>query len=229
VVKRSADAAAGWYNGPTLMEALESAASSTTTAAVMTGVSKPFRLPVAETYKSDNGEWLVSGRISNGSVQIGDKFLVQPSGTAVLVHSIKVHGTEPREWAVAGENVEISFGTGTNASVLENVAAGDVVCPADAAVQASTQFLLRGLAFEHLLPMPLEVHRGRLKADAQIESMPALLDKATGVVVKKRPKMMAPGAYGLIKFVTTVPVVLESGQRVVLRAEGKTVAAGVLE
>ena len=70
---------------------------------------------------------------------------------------------------------------------------------------------------------------GRLKADAAIVAMPALLDKATGEVVRKRPKTMAPGAYGLVRIQTAVPVVLESGKRVVLRAEGKTVAAGVLE
>jgi elongation factor 1 alpha-like protein len=91
-------------------------------------------------------------------------------------------------------------------------------------------FTMRGLAFDHILPMPVEIHRGRLKADGRITSMPALLDKASGEVVKKRPKTMAPGAYGLIKFSTiTAAVVLEKGQRVVLRAEGKTIAAGILE
>jgi elongation factor 1 alpha-like protein len=224
VVKRSESPSAAWYTGPTLVEALEEAAA-TTADAFAKELHKPFRLPISETYKSDKGERLICGRLTCGTIQVGDHVAVQPSGESGHIKGITV-SKEPREWAVTGENVEISFSAGVT---FEHISWGDVVCPSGALAHAESTFTLRGLAFEHMLPMPLEVHRGRLKADGQIVSMPALLDKATGEVIKKRPKMMQAGAYGLIKFTTAVPVALEKGQRIVLRANGKTIAAGVLE
>jgi elongation factor 1 alpha-like protein len=225
VVTRSVDAAAAWYTGPTLVEALEEAAAAATADALASHLlEKPFRLPVSETYRSDKGERLICGRLGCGTVQVGDHVAVQPSGDSGHVKTISV-SKQAREWAVAGENVEIALSGG----VFENISWGDVVCPSSAPARAGSEFSMRGLAFEHLLPMPLEVHRGRLKADGQLVAMPALLDKASGAVVKKRPRTMPAGAYGIIRFSTAVPVALETGQRIVLRAGGRTVAAGVLE
>ncbi len=79
------------------------------------------------------------------------------------------------------------------------------------------------------MPMQLDVLRGRLHSAGRIEEISALLDKVTGVVIKKKPKVAKPGSVARIVIKLSSKVPLEAGQRVHLRSGGKTVAAGLLE
>jgi elongation factor 1 alpha-like protein len=56
-----------------------------------------------------------------------------------------------------------------------------------------------------------------------------LLDKVSGEVTKKKPKIIKAGevARVLIRLASKAP--LEKGQRVVLRSGGETIGAGLLE
>ena len=88
------------------------------------------------------------------------------------------------------------------------------------------------LAFEHILPMAVEVHRGRLHAPGRIIKLIAVLDKASGKPVeggKKKVKIVKPGHVARVVVEVDEPVPLEIGGKVVLRAEGHTVGAGLLE
>jgi len=77
--------------------------------------------------------------------------------------------------------------------------------------------------------MQVDVHRGRLHSAGRIEALDALLDKHTGVVTKKKPKIVKPGMVARIRVKLSSKVPLEAGQRVILRSNGETVAAGLLE
>ena len=57
----------------------------------------------------------------------------------------------------------------------------------------------------------------------------ATLGKGSGEIVKKRPKVVQPGS--LVRVVVSLDsaVPLEAPARVILRANGETVAAGVME
>jgi elongation factor 1 alpha-like protein len=59
--------------------------------------------------------------------------------------------------------------------------------------------------------------------------MTELLDKVSGAVTKKKPKIVKPAMVARIVVKLEAPVPLEAGQRVVLRSGGQTVAAGLLE
>lgn len=218
LVRRSADPAASWYQGPTIVEELES--SEPTTRAL----TKPLRMGISEVFKTMQSPATVSGRVDAGSLQVGDALLVQPSGEKAYVKSMLLD-EEPVDWAVAGQNVVLHL---SNIDPI-HVRVGDIICDPAQPILCLDTFTLKALAFDFLMPMPVDVHRGRIHAAGTIESISALLDKTTGTVTKKKPKIVKPASVArlVVKLSTKLP--LEAGQRVVLRSGGETVAAGLLE
>jgi elongation factor 1 alpha-like protein len=209
---------AAWYRGPTLLEQLDSLEPA---ARSLTG---PFRMAISEIWKSHLGKTTMSGRVARGTVQVGDAILMQPSGEAGYVKSLMADN-DLREWAVAGENVSITV-VGID---LDNVKSGDYACSAQNPLQCSTSFSLKAMAFDYLMPMTLDVHRGRLHSAGQVTELTALLDLATGESLKSRPKVVKPGEVARIRINLTQKIPLEGGQRVVIRNDGETIAAGVVE
>ena len=220
LAKRSEDAGIAWYTGPTLLEAIE--ASETTSAG---DLRKPFRMSVAEIYRAQAGNQLVAGRIESGTTQIGDPVAVLPCGETAHIKSIKVDKTD-MDWAVAGQNVSITL---TANADFDNIRVGDVLSPATNPPACKSVFTLKAMAFEHLTPMPIDLHRGRMHAAGGIASLVALLDKTSGEVVKKKPKIVQPGGVARIRVTLENKVPLEAGQRLVLRSDGETIAAGLVE
>lgn len=218
IVRRSTDAAAGWYDGKTLVEELESSEP------MARALHKPLRLTISEVYRSTQSPITISGRIDAGSLQAGDALLVQPSGEKAYVKSLELD-QEPVDWAVAGQNVVIHL---SNIDPI-HIRVGDIICDTKHPIACIDTFTVKILAFDILMPMQVDVHRGRLHAAGQIVEMPALLDKVKGTVTKKKPRIVKPGSVArvVVKMGTKVP--LEAGQRVVLRSGGDTVAAGLLE
>ncbi|KAL7895235.1 hypothetical protein HDV64DRAFT_257469 [Trichoderma sp. TUCIM 5745] len=219
IVKRTEDAAGLWYQGPTLIEGLEASGPSTARA-----LKKPFRMAISEIFRSQQGTTTLAGRIDSGTIQIGDAVLVQPSGESAYIKSI-VLDTEAKDWAVAGQNVSIAL---TNIDPI-HIKIGDIICHTTDPIAVGDTFTMKAMAFEHLMPMPVDLHRGRLHAAGQIQSIAATLDKATGEIVKKKPKVVQPGGVARILIKLEAKVPLEAGQRVVIRSGGETIAAGLLE
>ncbi|KAG6013138.1 hypothetical protein E4U43_007473 [Claviceps pusilla] len=220
IASKTDDKAAAWYTGMTLIEALEVSEPSTSRS-----LTKPFRMAISEVFRSQQqGTTTLAGRIDTGTIQIGDAVVVQPSGESAYIKSIMVDA-DSQEWAVAGQSVSIAL---TDMDPI-HIRVGDILCGAANPISVGDTFIMRAMAFEHLMPMPIDLHRGRLHAAGQIQSIPATLDKATGEVIKKKPKVVQPGGVArvMIKLASKVP--LEKGQRVVLRSGGETIAAGLLE
>ncbi|KAI2472838.1 hypothetical protein F4781DRAFT_419766 [Annulohypoxylon bovei var. microspora] len=218
IVKKSTDAAASWYEGKMLVEELESSEP------MARALHKPLRLTISEVYRSTQSPLTVSGRIDAGSLQAGDALLIQPSGEKAYVKSLELD-QESVDWAVAGQNVVIHL---SNIDPI-HVRVGDIMCDTKQPINCIDAFTIKVLAFDILIPMQVDVHRGRLHAAGQILEIPALLDKTRGTVLKKKPRIVKPGSVArvVVKMGTKVP--LEVGQRVVLRSGGETVAAGLLE
>lgn len=85
------------------------------------------------------------------------------------------------------------------------------------------------LAFEHMTPMTVDVHRGRLHVAGRISQLVATLNKSTSEVMKKKPKIVKPGSLARILVELEQPVPLEALSRIILRANGETIAAGLIE
>ncbi len=102
VVARSASMS--WYQGPTVVEALDRFAPARVATAL------PLRLPVQAVYKFDDRR-IVAGRLQSGRIAAGDEIAVAPSGRRAVVRSIEtwpVNGDEPSE-AGAGQSVGITL------------------------------------------------------------------------------------------------------------------------
>jgi sulfate adenylyltransferase subunit 1 len=105
-----------WYEGPTLLELLESIEPEKEAA------SRPFRFPVQLVQRANDGRAYL-GRVASGAVRVGDEVLVLPSGRKTAVRSIRTHGSE-RDSAAAGDSVALAL-----AEELD-VARGDLIAPA---------------------------------------------------------------------------------------------------
>lgn len=219
IVKKITDPAASWYTGGTLLEALEKTEPTTVRA-----LKKPFRMAISEIFRSQQGTSTMAGRIDSGTIQVGDKLIIQPSGETAYVKSIIVDG-ESSDWAVAGQNASLAL---TDIDPV-HFRVGDILSTAANPIHIGDTFTMKAMAFDHLMPMPVDLHRGRLHSPGYIQSMTASLDKATGEVIKKRPKVIQPGGVARVVVKLHEKVPLEAGQRVVLRSGGETIAAGLLE
>lgn len=97
----------GWYNGPTLMDILETAP------AAHTEHDEPFRFPVQYVCRpQDSSNPLLHdyrgfmGRIESGTIAVGDSVTVLPSGLTSIVKAIELGG-EPLREAVTEQSVTL--------------------------------------------------------------------------------------------------------------------------
>jgi elongation factor 1 alpha-like protein len=219
IVSRSTESAASWYKGPTLVEELDNSEP------ISRALDKPLRLTIGDIFRGGVQNPLsVSGRIEAGSLQSGDALIAAPSSQKCFVKSLEIDN-ESVDWAVAGQNVTIHL-SGIDPAHLK---IGDVLCRAGSEIKCIKELKVKVLAFDFLMPMAVDVHRGRLHTAGKIREVVALLDKGTGAVVKKKPRIVQPGSIARVVVELDVICPLETGQRVVLRSDGATVGAGLLE
>ncbi|KIV83257.1 translation elongation factor Tu [Exophiala sideris] len=219
ILTRASDPKASWYSGPTLVEELDLSEPSTH------ALDKPLRMTISDVFRGGVQNPLsVSGRLESGNIQVGEQVIIMPSGEKAQIRSLEVDD-EPQEWAVAGQNVVLNL---TDVDPI-HLKTGDVLCSAVSPVQNITEFTAKLLAFDHLTPMNIDVHKGRLHVPGRITQLVGVLDKSSGAVLKKKPKIVQPGAVIRVVVQLDQAVPLEAPSRVVLRANGETVAAGLIE
>ena len=221
IVRRSTDTKVAWYTGETLVELLETSEPG------IRAIQNALRLTIDDVFRGSLQNPLsVSGRIDSGTLQLGDRVMILPASHTAIVKAIETDN-EPSDWAVAGQNVILHL-----AEVDPNyLKAGDILCPASAPIPLVKSFTVKMLAFQHVMPMPCEVHKGRLHVAARISQLKAELDKGSGTALKgkKRLKVVQPGSVARVVVEVDEALPLEGGNRVVLRAEGETIGAGLVE
>ena len=117
-----------WYDGPTLIEHLETVDVDAEAAQV-----RPFRLPVQWVNRPDLDFRGFSGLIASGTVRPGDAVRILPSGRTTTVSRIASFDGDVPE-AVAGQSVTITLADEVDCS------RGDVIATADAPPQVADQF-----------------------------------------------------------------------------------------
>ena len=210
---------ASWYHSTSLVEELDK--SEPTTHAI----DKPLRLSVVDVFRGGVQNPLsVSGRIDSGSLQVGEVVKMMPSAENASVRGIEVDD-EPVNWAVAGQNATIHLADIDPV----HIKTGDILCSQSSPVKNIKSFNAKLLAFEHLTPMHLDIHKGRLHVPGRISQLVATLDKSAGTVIKKKPKVIQPGSLARVTIELNQAMPLEAPARIILRSQGQTVAAGLLE
>ena len=77
--------------------------------------------------------------------------------------------------------------------------------------------------------MTVDVHRGHLHTPGRIVQLIATLDKTSGAVIKKKPRIVPPGSVARITVELDQMVPLEAPARIIIRSNGETIAAGLIE
>ncbi|KAJ9640515.1 hypothetical protein H2199_006054 [Coniosporium tulheliwenetii] len=202
VVNPPAEGTMPWYTGQTLVQELD--ASETTKRAI----EQPLRLSIFDIFR---------GGVTNPLV--GDQVLAMPSGEKATIKGIEIDNAAA-DWAVAGQMVTLHL---TDIDPV-HLRYGDVLCSPSNPIKNVKSFTAKILAFEHVLPMSVEVHQGRLNVAATVSRLVALLDKATGEVTKKKPRAIQPGAVARVVVELENAIPLEG--RVILRAGGVRLLLG---
>nr|WP_312054494.1 GTP-binding protein [Brevundimonas diminuta] len=118
--------AAEWYAGPTLLQVLE-------TLPAVAETTRPFRMAVQGTNRSNLDFRGYTGRIASGGVAVGDALAVSPSGVRSRVERIVVMGGD-MDRAQAGQSVPL-----TSTDEID-VTRGDILAAANAPLEAADQF-----------------------------------------------------------------------------------------
>ncbi|MBF9153017.1 sulfate adenylyltransferase subunit CysN [Novosphingobium jiangmenense] len=214
-----------WYQGPTLVEHLE-------TVEVLSSVDadKPFRMPVQWVNRPNLDFRGFSGLIATGSVKPGDEIRVLPSGkTSKVARVVTLDGD--LDQAVAGQSVTLCLADEVDCS------RGDVISLADNPPQAADQFeaTLVWLNDEAMLP-------GRaywLKLATQTVSVTVQQPKYVvnvNTMEHLAAKTLELNAIGVAEIATDKPLVFEpytegrtlGGFVLIDKMSNATVAAGML-
>ncbi|KAI9712672.1 MAG: Hsp70 suppressor, GTPase facilitates ribosomal subunit dissociation [Bogoriella megaspora] len=221
IVQPVSKSEAAWYNGPTFVAELDAAKPAER------GIEKPLRMSVSDIFRgSVTNPLSITGRIEGGNIQIGDQILVQPAGETATIKGIEVDN-ETMDWAVAGMLPTLHL---TDIDPV-HIRSGDVICnPGKNAVRNIKAFEVKILAFDHVMPQRVDVHKGRTHVPGRVGDLLAVLDsKSAQPVGKKKPRVVQPGAMARVMVELEQALPLEVPDRVVLRAEGNTIAAGLLD
>lgn len=124
----STSANAPWYDGPTILQALDSFTD------VRSPSHLPLRFPIQDVYRWDDTRYY-AGRVEAGEVRVGDEVIFNPSGRRAKVQAITVWNDPERHDAVAGESVALQFDQELFAE------RGEVVTPATQPTRIGTEVL----------------------------------------------------------------------------------------
>ncbi|KLO07490.1 EF Tu GTP binding domain-containing protein, partial [Schizopora paradoxa] len=225
-----------WYKGPTLVDLLDKLQPPTRQ------IEAPLRFPIANVFKGQGSGVGVSGRLCTGVVQVGEQLRILPGDETAVVKSITVD-EESVPWAAAGSNATLYL---TMVDPI-NLAIGYVLCPPTNLVPLTTSFTARIIVFEIETPLTIgasvELFHHSYNVPATISKFLATLDKGSGAVIKKNPRVLAKSASAEVQFTLRTqtmsgpaaraqPIPMEPFAvnkemgRLLLRRGGETVAAG---
>ncbi|GAA6061469.1 hypothetical protein JCM10212_005672, partial [Sporobolomyces blumeae] len=226
-----------WYEGPTLVEQLDSLDVPTRS------LEAPLRIPVSNVFRGQSATasgLAVSGRIESGIVQVGERLAALPGDETGTVRAIEVDG-ELVPYAVAGVNATL-FLAGIDALQLS---VGTVLCPPSQPIPVVSNFTCQIIVFEPKYPITagyaVELFHHSKDIPASIAKLDATLDKTTGEVVKAKPRMLTKGSSARVTIQlrpsagirsSAIPIepfaVNKNMGRVLFRRAGETVAAGIV-
>jgi len=216
-----------WYSGPCLMDVIDLFKPPER------AISKPLRMCISDVYKSTGSGFSIVGRVETGQMRVGDKVLVQPQGEVAQIKNIEIDEMS-QTFGIAGDFISVSL-TGFDA---QTIYAGCVMCDPSFPMPVTSVLEARVVVFNVNFPIvrghQVVLHYQSSSESAVVSKLLAELNKSTGEVVKKNPRMIKKNTHALIKIQLSRPICIEVYSdfrqlgRVMLRSGGTTLAAGLV-
>ncbi len=228
VVKKSENMS--WYNGPTLIEALDNLNPPEKP------VNLPLRLPIQDVYNITGIGVVPVGRVETGVMKVGDKVIAMPGregkGVTGEVKSIEMHH-EQMQQAEPGDNI----GFNVRGFGKKDIARGDVVGHVDNPPTIVTEFTAQIVVLNHPTVITTGYtpvfHIHTAQVPCQFVEIIKKINPATGEVVQEHPDFIKAGDAAIVRVKPITPVVLEKQSEIpqlakfAVRDMGMTVAAGM--
>ncbi|KAJ2711485.1 hypothetical protein H4R19_003226 [Coemansia spiralis] len=230
---------AAWYRdpgdparaGPCLVDLLD------TFAVPERPVSRALRVAVSDFFKGGAvggaNSVSVSGRVAQGTVQVGEQVMLVPGGECGIVKAVDVDYASAT-WAAAGDAVVLMI----QGIDIQQFAVGAVVCAPERPIGATAQFEAKLAVFDPAVPITngfsALLHTQSLSVPAVVRRIIETVDPRTGEVLKRHPRHIGKGTTARVEITTEARVCLELFQdsrelgRVMLRKGGETIAAGIV-
>lgn len=129
-----------WYSGGTVLDLLERLDAEAP------AERQPLRLPVQDAYSVNGGRSrrILVGRIESGTIRVGDRLLLSPSGRRAVVGSINVFGKPSPASAAAGQSIGLTLAPPASAGRGELISRSDQLPPKVASRFRADLFWLGG-------------------------------------------------------------------------------------
>jgi len=220
-----------WYNGPTLIEALD------TIPLEEPDKNLPFRLSIENVCTRIGGtSCVLTGKIMSGSVRPLDEVIIKPSNVKGIVRSIQMHHKELK-YAVAGCNVGIDVKNVKE----EDLERGSVLCHLnDRPVKGVSEFTLEKAVIrkhpsEICVGHNLIVHFQTGTVCCSVKSIKNVIEISTKKQTPGDCKSIKPGSIGDLVLVPEKPIAVETKEahprnsKIVLRDSGQTIGWGSIK
>ena len=220
-----------WYDGPTLLEAIDSfeiPAKPT---------NKPLRIPIQDAYNIKGTGVVPVGRVETGVLKKNDKIVIMPTGFQGEIRSIEMHHEEIDE-AEPGDNIGFSI----RGISMEDVGRGDVMGhPNDVPTVITPKGNWTGQIIVIWHPTVIAqgytpvVHAHTAQVAAKFVELIKKLDQKTGAVIEDNPKFLKKNESAIVKLQPIKKLCIEKYNdfpelgRFAVRDMGRTACVGIVK
>ncbi|MCE4606930.1 MAG: translation elongation factor EF-1 subunit alpha [Desulfurococcales archaeon] len=217
-----------WYNGPTLVEALDQLEPPAKP------VDKPLRIPIQNVLQVPGVGVVPVGRVETGVLKVGDKVVFMPIGKTGEVRSIEMHYTK-LEKAEPGDNI----GFNVRGITKKDVKRGDVVGHPNTPPTVAEEFTAQIFVIWHPSAITVGytpvIHVHTASVASRIVEIVAKVDPRTGKVLEEHPDFLKQGDAAIVRFKPIKPLVIEKYSdfpplgRFAMRDMNKTIGIGIVK
>ncbi|MHA1490308.1 MAG: translation elongation factor EF-1 subunit alpha [Promethearchaeota archaeon] len=220
-----------WYNGPTLIEAIDKFEIPPKP------TDKPLRLPIQDAYKIKGTGVVPVGRVESGILKKGDKIIIVPTGFTGEIRSIEMHHEEIPQ-AIPGDNVGFSI----RGIEMGDVGRGDCLGHPDnvpTVITPNGSWTGQIIVIWH--PTALAqgytpvIHAHTAQVAAKFTALLKKLDQKTGAVIEDNPKFLKKNEAAIVTLKPIKKLCIEKYEdipemgRFAVRDMGRTVAVGIVK
>lgn len=224
-----------WYNGPTLLQLIDEVKEPAR------AENRPLRAVINDVFRSTETSVSVSVKVEAGSLETGEKMYIMPNADPAVIKAVSKDGDSEDASVVAfsGEHAFLTLAA-LNSFEPDSITCGQVLCRGgEECLVPAKRFVVRIVVFNIIVPI-MKGSRADLFAHALCEPctivrLEAALNKASGEVLKRKPRCLTRNMSGVVEIETDKAICVEPFSacrplgRLTLRSAGQTIAAGIVE